>query len=251
MMNDTRRSSSSLSPVDRAIALLDQARSAVPIVNYALGIVGVAAAAFLVLFFLRDGNIILAIFGMFIAMIVLFVFASVANLPPRYKTYVGLFGVTLVGLTTVFFCASLFLSLSAVAFGKPESLARLFTKAPQVQHKPGHWIHPGGSSYSDMRLEIAGETLKYFYLNPRAGIAEQSVMRGDLFFEGTMVGGQYVGTARIFKRGCVPISFPVSGTVQASEFIAVEGNRPDFESEGCKDTAQLSLTRLVFMRIGD
>jgi hypothetical protein len=243
---------SDLSLLEKAIALLNEARTAIPVVNYALGVVGVGAAGFIIWFFFRDNyNIIFAVFGMFVAMIVLFVFASTSNMPKRFKKYIDFFGIALVGVTTAFFCGCLLLALSALVFERPAGLARYFHKTPQIEQRPGRWIHPGGSSYSEMRLEKKGDILNFYYVTPRQGMLEEGVKRGDLFFDGKIIGSQYVGNARIFKKGCDPILFPVSGTLQASEFIAVEGSTLDFEKEGCNPTSQVSFKRLVFMRIGD
>jgi hypothetical protein len=237
--------------LDRAISLLNEARRAVPAVDYALGVVGVGLAGYIIWFFVRDGgNLVLTLFGMYVAMTVLFVFAKASSLA-EYKRYVDLFGVVLVGVTTTFFCASLLLSLSAVAFGKPEALVRFFHQTPPIKHRPGHWIHPGGSGVSDMRLETAGNELKFFYVKPREGMIEQGVKQGDLLFDGRIVGAQYQGTARVFKKGCQPIEFTVTGDVQASEYISLDGPYKGFASEGCEAGERSAYTRLIFVRLRD
>lgn len=78
---------------------------------------------------------------------------------------------------------------------------------------------------------------------------EQGVKRGDLLFEGKIDGSQYVGTARIFKKGCDPIKFSVSGNVVVSEYMSVEGDTPEFVEGGCDQTPKTTHTGLVFVRV--
>ena len=113
--------------LDKAIGLLNQARIAIPSVNYALGVVGVELAGFIVWFFLQNvGSSILVIFGMFVAMIVLFVFAVASRPRQEYRKYIDIFGILLIATVTIFFCAILVLAFTSWRLtGLRDSLAFL------------------------------------------------------------------------------------------------------------------------------
>lgn len=72
-----------------------------------------------------------------------------------------------------------------------------------------HWNHNG----SVMLLLLDGETLSIFYETPKAGLTGIGINNGTLLFDGTeMPGGFIEGNARVFRKGCPPEEYYVSGT---------------------------------------
>src|SRR5438876_7546080 len=94
-------SRSNLSPM----AILDKARKAVPAVNYALGVAGIAAAAAMVSWLVGNNNSsIILLSSSFVGMILLFIFAKlVASTAPSIQFA----GVVLVWMVLVFFATFL------------------------------------------------------------------------------------------------------------------------------------------------
>jgi len=64
-----------------------------------------------------------------------------------------------------------------------------------------------------MEIEVCdGGSIVIAYDRPRAGMRRQGVRSGTLLFEGRSNDGIHVsGTARVFKRGCGPATYRVSG----------------------------------------
>jgi hypothetical protein len=106
-------SSNSLSP----LAILDKARKAVPAVNYALGVAGVAAAAALVTWLVGNTNSsIILLSSSFVGMILLFVFSKlVVSTAPS----VQFAGVVLVWMILAFFATFLLFTTTAFVSGWP------------------------------------------------------------------------------------------------------------------------------------
>lgn len=104
------------------LKVLFSARSAVPAVDYALGIAGVAAAAALVTAFLGNGRITFIIVGaMLVAMVLLFVFSRLVVAKSRSIVRAG---ILLLWTTTLFFCTFLLLTVTAVAIAWPPTWAK-------------------------------------------------------------------------------------------------------------------------------
>jgi hypothetical protein len=99
------------------LKVLCSARQAVPAVDYALGVAGIAAAAALVTAFIGSTRTTLIILGaMLIAMILLFVFARLVAARNRTTVRAGVF---LLCSVVAFFCAFLLFTITAVAISWP------------------------------------------------------------------------------------------------------------------------------------
>jgi hypothetical protein len=81
------------------------------------------------------------------------------------------------------------------------------------------------------------------YDRPRGGIASQGVRSGTVLFTGTISGNQLLGISHVFKRGCEPASYPVSGRM-GDNVIVLEGYAP-VRRDGCRITGGRN-DRLVF-----
>jgi hypothetical protein len=99
------------------------------------------------------------------------------------------------------------------------------TKATLKPPAPGTqgWTHNG----SGMTLLATGNKRRFVYEKPRPGLSSVGIKRGDTVFEGTRSGSDYFGTAYIFKSGCSPQGYQVSGAVASDErSVAMVGKRP-------------------------
>jgi hypothetical protein len=91
------------------------------------------------------------------------------------------------------------------------------------------WTHNG----SGMKLIANGKQRRFQYDIPRAALKSVGVKRGDTVFSGSRNGNEYSGTAYIFKKGCDPQGYPVSGPVSNDErTITLTGQRPHI-GNGC------------------
>ena len=72
--------------------------------------------------------------------------------------------------------------------------------------------------------------VEFRYANVREGLTARE---GDVLFRGVMSeGGRVAGTAFVFKRGCPPAPYDVSGTQTASR-IVLKGAAPVHEPDSC------------------
>ena len=103
------------------------------------------------------------------------------------------------------------------------------------------WMHNG----SVMRLDASGEARKFFYEKPRSGIAKNGASQGTLLFEGRREANRYVGTAYIFKAGCDPAPYEVSGDVASDQrSVVMTGDAPRLDAT-CK-VIGTKVDRLIF-----
>ncbi len=98
------------------------------------------------------------------------------------------------------------------------------------------WLHNG----SIMRLEASGNSRRFYYEAPRAGMRNAGVNSGTLLFEGTRDGEAYSGTAYIFADGCRPAPYPVIGSVSDGDRrVVMSGRAPrlaaDCSIKGTRD----------------
>lgn len=93
------------------------------------------------------------------------------------------------------------------------------------------WDHNG----SDMLLRADGQRRVFTYLKPRPGIAQAGVKEGDLLIAGKRVGFRFEGTAYIFKPGCPPAGYFVSGQIdpQKQTELVLTGKAPVRVNNGC------------------
>jgi hypothetical protein len=107
------------------IDILNAARRAVPAVNYALGVVGVAAAGALIILILGYGRgAVIVLGGLLIAMLLLFAFARLAAVQNPWALRAG---VLLLWAGVVFFCVFLLFTATAVAVAWPCNWARFLS----------------------------------------------------------------------------------------------------------------------------
>lgn len=82
------------------------------------------------------------------------------------------------------------------------------------------WDHNG----STVRLDAAGTTRRFYYVEPRSGLPAKS---GDLLFEGQKQANTYVGNAVLFSSNCGPIKYSVSGHVADDQrAVTLQGKAP-------------------------
>jgi hypothetical protein len=104
---------SSFSP----LAILDKARKAVPAVNYALGVAGIAAAAAIVSWLVGKNNSgIILLSSSFVGMILLFVFSKLVVSSSPYIQFAGIF---LVWVILLFFATFLLFTTTAFVWTWP------------------------------------------------------------------------------------------------------------------------------------
>ncbi len=113
------------------------------------------------------------------------------------------------------------------------------------------WNHNG----SVMLLLLDGENLSIYYDKPKSGLESIGIGQGTLLFEGTEQPGGFIeGYARLFRNGCEPAEYAVSGT-RYDDDVAIElrGAAPVRASGGC-DVIDYSgagpNAKLVFSFIG-
>ena len=105
------------------IEVLNSARKAVPAVNYALGVAGIAAAAALVAAFTGNSRAAVIIVGLvFVAMVLLFVFATLVRAKSAAIRRAAEF---LLWAVLLFFASFLVLTVSAFSIGEPCNWAKV------------------------------------------------------------------------------------------------------------------------------
>ena len=91
------------------------------------------------------------------------------------------------------------------------------------------WSHNG----STMRWHSSGQYRRISYYNPRPGLP---VSPGTVLFEGQRVGNTMFGTAYVFKRGCPPAPYEVSGNINPANqtHVVLFGAAPIRQRGGCR-----------------
>ena len=96
----------------------------------------------------------------------------------------------------------------------------------------------GGAIYdhngSSVAIDHCTDTIRY--VRPRSGMRRQGARSGTLLFSGVGLdgSGRVSGTAYVFKRGCGPAGFHVSGRWRSSGLVLV-GDAP-VRGSGCRVT---------------
>ena len=112
------------------------------------------------------------------------------------------------------------------------------------------WDHNG----SAMVLEQSAGRIVYD--EPKAAIAG-TVQRGTVLFEGRFSGKRINGTAYVFKRGCEPAPYPVSGVMEGNprgfgSRMVLTGPAPRRDRSSCAIIGTTGAhSRLVFEEMGD
>jgi hypothetical protein len=100
------------------------------------------------------------------------------------------------------------------------------------------WAHNGSTVY----LVAQGASREFHYEQPRPGITNEGPRKGTLLFKGVAREGNYEGTAYIFKRGCRPAPYQVSGPIlDDSRRVLMRGNAPKL-NERCQVTGHAADT---------
>ena len=65
-----------------------------------------------------------------------------------------------------------------------------------------------------MELRVNNGQAQIVYARPKASIARVGVTPGTVLFSGVQSGGNYSGQARVFRSGCAPALYNVSGSIR-------------------------------------
>lgn len=112
------------------------------------------------------------------------------------------------------------------------------------------WDHNGSAMVLEQN---AGRIV---YDEPKASIAG-TVRRGTVLFEGRFSGKRISGTAYVFKKGCEPAPYPVSGVMEDNprgfgSRIVLAGPAPRRDRNSCAIIGTTGAhSRLVFEEMGD
>lgn len=112
------------------------------------------------------------------------------------------------------------------------------------------WTHNGSTVLVD---ETRGRIV---YDEPKAAITG-TVRSGTLLFEGRFSGRRINGTAYVFKKGCEPAAYPVSGVMESNpnglgSRIVLTGPAPKRDKASCAIIGTTGAhSRLVFEETGD
>ncbi len=215
----------SLSPM----AILDKARKAVPAVNYALGVAGVAAAAAIVSWLVgKNNSSIILLSSSFVGMILLFIFSRlVVSTAPSIQFA----GVVLVWIVLVFFATFLVFTTTAFVLTWPCNWAEVLGLTSDCSISV-HSEKPGTTAEADPPAgsEVPETRISEFVIMPLVG-GERSRrdwkrVKPDLWIETYPNGIQsyFDVKARIIVGGC-------PGTMAIDE--AQHSHRVFIPDKGC------------------
>jgi len=112
------------------------------------------------------------------------------------------------------------------------------------------WSHNGST------MLLSESSGRIVYDEPKAAIAG-TIGRGTILFEGRIAGKRINGTAYVFKKGCEPAPYPVSGVMEDNprgfgSRIVLSGPAPRRDKTSCAIIGTASAhSRLVFEEMGD
>ena len=173
-------------PLLSPLTILDQARRAVPVVNYALGAAGIAAAGALVIGFLGYNKAaLITFFGVLVAMLLLIAFS---RLPKNRSPAVGWAGIAMLWSVSIMFIVFLIFTATAVAWRWPQIWAEiLFPSGAQpkivtVCLPAGQYLAPGSCGHQDGNWVVVGVPWDnpQTGLNVRAGPGVAAIPQGSL-----------------------------------------------------------------------
>jgi len=125
----------------------------------------------------------------------------------------------------------------------PSAQPRPPTPPPAAPIVPARtiWDHNG----SVMLLVANADRRSFYYQLPRSGMAAQNVVNGTLLYDGTVVNGEWVGTARRFSARCGIRQYAVRGReLEGGRIVMLQGTAPRIDGR-CRVTQQYQDT-LVF-----
>lgn len=139
------------------------------------------------------------------------------------------------------------------------------TTAPAVSPDPGHPVPgladttgPGWSTWShnNSTMLINERTGQIVYEQPKASLSG-TVERGTVLFQGHFEGKNVAGFAYVFKKGCMPAPYAVSGRVESNprgfgSRIVLSGAGPRRNKNSCMVLGTgVAHSKLVFEEAGD
>ena len=110
------------------------------------------------------------------------------------------------------------------------SLLAVLRSPPALSQPAPMWNHNG----SLMSLELAGDQLRFAYVQPRPGMVDAGARPGLQLFEGRLRGAHISGFARIFVWQCGQFPYQVDGEVSNNgTHITLKGSAPWVERATC------------------
>lgn len=107
---------------------------------------------------------------------------------------------------------------------------------------------------SKMVVSIDGSYVEIRYERPKSSLRKHGVRSGTILFSGELRGRSMEGEAKVFRRGCEPEAYWVSGRYRSGmSRFTLRGEAPKRESGGCDVvdyTSSGSNARLRFTRAG-
>lgn len=107
---------------------------------------------------------------------------------------------------------------------------------------------------SKMEVIIDGSHFEIRYVTPKRSIRKHGVRNGTVLFTGELRGRTVEGEAAVFRRGCDPENYWVSGRYSSSgRSFVLRGDAPKRERGGCEVidySSSSSNARLKFTRAG-
>ena len=137
------------------MAILDKARKAVPAVNFALGVAGIAAAAAMVSWLVgKNNSSIILLSSSFVGMILLFIFSKLVVSPAPSIQFAG---VALVWLVLVFFATFLLFTTTAFVLAWPCNWAEMLGVKTNCSLSAGQGraVDPVYTGYSSPELGVS------------------------------------------------------------------------------------------------
>jgi len=99
----------------------------------------------------------------------------------------------------------------------------------------GPWNHNGSTVYMTDGTDDYPQRLKIWYTSPRSGMRAVGVRNGTTLFTGTeYADGSVEGTAYVFKSGCKPAGYAVSGSFSGDTNRLVLSGAAPVRGNGCK-----------------
>jgi len=107
---------------------------------------------------------------------------------------------------------------------------------------------------SKMTVSIDGSYIEIRYTRPKNSLRKHGVRNGTVLFSGELRGRNLEGDAKVFRRGCDPETYWVSGKYRSSmRSFTLRGEAPKRERDGCEIvdyTSSGSNARLRFTKVG-
>lgn len=100
-----------------------------------------------------------------------------------------------------------------------------------------------------MRLDDNGGSVTIRYQNPKPSLRKHGVHRGTVLFRGRFEGRGLAGVAYVFRQGCEPAAYNVSGPASGGGRIYLAGAAPIRQKGSCRVTGYSERSgnaRLVF-----